>query len=121
MKKSYTESTGLTPVDWPSVIEGVRTLLLTDDPKAKASVRSAREASSFWVTCACGAQCDSLPRDPFGVPRDPELFQLGGHFAARWLDLYRTVFYITGLDQFDLLDDLKDTLDKIEARSTAIL
>ena len=118
--KSYTEATGSQIVDWPAVILEVKTLLLTDDPKAKASVRSATEASSFWVTCACGAQCDSLPRNPFGVPIDPELFQLGGHFSARWPDLYRTVFYITGLDQFDLLDDLKDTLDKIEARSTAI-
>lgn len=41
----------------------------------------AMDKSSAWVTCACGEQCISIPRDARGAPRDQRLRKLGSDFA----------------------------------------
>lgn len=44
-------------------------------------LNKAVNASASWVTCACGNQCDIIPRDDDGSPLDDELYHLGCNFA----------------------------------------
>lgn len=60
-----------------------------------------------WVTCACGNQCDAIPRDSTGKPIDRTLMELGYRFYQEvgWEHWALALF----------------TLDLIEERSKRIL
>ena len=42
----------------------------------------ARSLSGDWITCACGNQCDVIPRYESGCPIDEELYHLGLRFHS---------------------------------------
>lgn len=66
-----------------------------------------KDLADDWVTCGVGNQCDIIPRDVNGAPRDFKLMRLG-------LDFNNTV---------DMEDWSKanDILNKIEARSMELI
>ena len=68
--------------------------------------KQARLKSDEWVTCACGNQCATIPRI-LGVPVDATLLNLGIDFN-RCIDKRNIKL-------------AKETLFKIEARSSEIL
>jgi hypothetical protein len=67
----------------------------------------AKNKSSKWVTCACGNQCASIPRDLYGEPKDQLLRGYGNDFG--YAILTRNVPHA------------KILLNKIEKRSQQIL
>ena len=48
--------------------------------------RDAVELANDWVTCACGNQCATIPRNKSGRPNDEKLMRLGAKF---WEDISR--------------------------------
>lgn len=38
---------------------------------------NAESLAENWVTCACGNQCDVIPRDEYGMPLDYDLIHIG--------------------------------------------
>lgn len=71
--KTYTESKGYKPFNWNE--------FLNKENISEEEWIEAEELAENWVTCACGNQCDVIPRDYFGEPKDWELFELGHNFA----------------------------------------
>jgi hypothetical protein len=69
---TYAESVGKEPIDWH---ERLKSLSLIDS----VTLEKWKAESCSWVTCACGNQCDVIPRND-GVPDDPELMVLGAKF-----------------------------------------
>lgn len=70
---------GITPVNWIDA--------LTKEQWSWEELKNMERAAGNWVTCACGNQCDIIPRknwksadDDFGQPDDPELYRLGMQF-----------------------------------------
>ena len=69
--QTYAEARGVEPFDWWHAL---------NNPEQYDPHELDNRADS-WVTCACGNQCDLLPRSKFGEPDDPELHSLGIAFA----------------------------------------
>ena len=65
----YIEHEKKQPIDWYAE--------LTAD---KIDWEKLGDLSGDWVTCACGNQCDIIPRDWIGEPIDDELSSLGYKF-----------------------------------------
>lgn len=98
---TYAESQNKPPFDWNAELqkkidgeEGI------DNAKLWKLARN-------WPTCACGRQCEAIPRNGTGMPIDPDLRHLGYKFEDfifrhNWLAA-------------------QATLAKIEARSAEIL
>lgn len=96
---TYAESVGRAPFDWGA-------FLAADNYTAGEWIEATGRASC-WPTCACGNQCDALPRDEYGRPTDFELAKLGGVFCAN----------IAAHD----LPAARATFARIEARSAELL
>lgn len=71
--KTYSESKGEEPFNWNE--------FLNKENITEEEWDNAESLADSWVTCACGNQCDVIPRDYFGEPKDWELFKLGNNFA----------------------------------------
>jgi hypothetical protein len=67
---TYSQKQGKTPFDWRA--------FLNQSEISDASAKWAESQAKEWVTCACGNQCDIIPRTGSGAPRDAILNQLGG-------------------------------------------
>jgi hypothetical protein len=65
------------------------------------------DMAGTWVTCACGNQCEAIPRRSDGEPWDEDLRDLGLLFYYQIRDLE--------------WEEAKETLRKIEIRSAEIL
>ena len=98
--KTYAETQGKKKFDWNAFLE---------NPPERRSLRHRRatDLSGQWVTCACGNQCDIIPRSASGTPFDNELESLGFSFHALIDD-----------GQWDLA---KNTLNLIEKRSSELI
>ena len=59
--KSYCEASGRTPFNWGRFLRRKRYTV--------AELEKARRLSGEWVTCACGNQCDVIPRNTIGEER----------------------------------------------------
>lgn len=70
--KTYSEREGEEPFNWNE--------FLNKKNISKEEWDNAESLADSWVTCACGNQCDVIPRDCFGGPKDRELFRLGYNF-----------------------------------------
>lgn len=97
---TYAEAQGAKPFDWWAAL---------NDPPEAGSIEHGDlcDLSEEWVTCACGNQCDIIPRDNVGAPYDYRLDILGRNFhgcvkVANW-------------------QSAKATLSKIEARSAELI
>lgn len=91
--KTYSETAGKPAFDWHDALKNPR----------KYSHAMLSELAGNWVTCACGNQCDVIPRFGAGAPMDRELYDLGSEFSCE-------------VDS-KLWEDAEETLTKIERRS----
>lgn len=69
--KTYSEKQGNKPFNWREALM---------DPGAD-SFKLSKLAKS-WITCACGNQCNIIPRDKHGIPEDRLLADLGSIFTS---------------------------------------
>lgn len=60
-----------------------------------------------WTTCACGQQCNIIPRNTGGCPIDSELYHLGCMFMS-----------CIDLDEWEKAQEI---LQKIEQRSAKLI
>jgi len=65
--KTYSESRGRKPFNWYKELT-----------KINPNWPELEEKAMDWVTCACGNQCDIIPREHYGMPQDYILVALGG-------------------------------------------
>jgi hypothetical protein len=97
--KTYAESKRRKPFDWNKFLSKKN---ISDRQWDKAE-----QLAANWVTCACGGQCDVIPRYPRGAPIDNRLCNLGFDFYC----------YISSND----IDGAKETLMAIEKRSEYLI
>jgi len=99
-KQTYAESCGCAPFDWNAALA---------NPPEKYSEEHTRliDLSADWVTCACGNQCDIIPRYKSGAPMDEYLRYLGDEFDVK----------VRLADWCEAID----TLENIEERSGEII
>lgn len=71
--KTYAEAEGKEPFDWNAFLS--KTSVTWEE------LLSARERARSWITCACGNQCDIIPRNTHGVPEDSILHTHGAEFS----------------------------------------
>lgn len=105
---TYAESQNKAPFDW--------TEFLNRDYYTKEELLQALKLSESWVTCACGNQCNVIPRDQ-GIPKDPRLQALGYAFSERLNEMFQADSQGLGFRS----DEALETLRKIEIRSAEII
>jgi len=98
--KTYAELRGKKFFDWNKFLDNPPKYLSTEH-------HIACNLAVDWVTCACGNQCDIIPRDGIGLPDDRELQRLGISFHDS----------IKGADFIKA----KETLANIEKRSSELI
>lgn len=85
-------------------------------------LEKAYNLASNQVTCACGNQCNAIPRDNYGRPLDNLLDNLGTEFMYA---IYLMYFYSKEEDTHGLFLQAKTTaihvLAKIEERSSYLI
>ncbi len=116
-KKTYSEASGEEPFNWNiALAKHCREINLEDSNKLK-------ELASSWVTCACGNQCDVIPRyGDTGRPKDERLSILGERFHHRAIyPMCREIEH----SNFETADRYRliaiDILKEIEERSLGII
>lgn len=96
--KTYSETCHIAPFDWNAALQ---------DPSVFTD-GFLKEKAESWVTCACGNQCDAIPRhENSGQPIDHRLAVLGRAFA--------------GDVEYHDWQNARKTLRKIEERSKELL
>lgn len=113
--KTYAESRNVPTFDWNDFLRRAKANQITQTESEDASV-----VAGSWVSCACGNQCDAIPRykesdlveageefTQIGEPKDAELSRLGMIFHR----LIEAVAW----------DSASQTLEKIEIRAKEIL
>lgn len=101
---TYSQSQGKEIFDWNKFLE-------KDNYEFDEIIEAWRKATS-WVTCACGNQCDIIPRNKNGAPDDEILFNLGLRFENQiWLMKNSKIFK----------DNAIRTLKMIEKRSQFLI
>ncbi len=73
---SYAVFNDMPPFDWLAFLERAIAKTASDE-----EIRNAVALGRSWVTCACGNQCASLPRDSIGAPIDEALHRDGANFT----------------------------------------
>lgn len=113
---TYAESKNMKTINWNGVLNA-----LSKDNLNSKQIKYFAEKSADWVTCACGNQCDVIPRTDDGEPYDDELDDLGVEFCMLW----QRVGLFTYAKQTDKIKrtvkELMITLDLIEQRSIFLL
>lgn len=115
---TYAEKEGKAPFDWNAFLAKP-----IDEYKA-SELYEAKNLAGDWVTCACGNQCDIIPRhsgkDGYtsGVPIDKELQSLGQEFYEKISAIYYATYNLTAkVIQVQAVV----TLHKIEKRSSELI
>ena len=98
--QTYAETKGVKPFDWKIELEKCI------ETKLESTYNLTIEANR-WITCACGNQCDIIPREKNGAPKDEFL-------ASEGVDFYNYV-------SLGLWGKALETLDKIEQRSNELI
>ncbi|WP_216726153.1 hypothetical protein [Hymenobacter siberiensis] len=99
-KVSYLQAKGITPYDWNA--------FLTAEHRTEEQWNIAKTLSRDWVSCACGSQCNVLPRRHYnGEPKDEMLSELGLNF-------------MDSIDDGDIIA-ARQTLADIEERTAFLL
>lgn len=73
--RTYAETQGKPPFNWKAFLSNPPALWSTEHG-------AAARLSESWVTCACGNQCDIIPRNDGNAPEDAELYALGMQFTG---------------------------------------
>jgi hypothetical protein len=98
----YSETKGKPFIDWHERVNREPESITEEEWEQWA------EDAGTWVTCACGNQCDVIPRDKdSGMPLDKRLFNLGVDF-----------FTVMGYQD---LDTARSILAQIEQRSAQLI
>ena len=100
--KTYAESKNKLPFNWNLFLKNARKGRTTEIEE-----ENALSLAGTWVTCACGNQCDAIPRTMTGMPLDSTLIRLGADFTCYIQD--KEWEYAT------------EILSNIEARSSELL
>lgn len=115
---TYCEKKGHDYIDWNARLARAHE---ASAEELKRWVEDARD----WVTCACGNQCEAIPRTRKGVPLDGALYSLGSMFAAMMRLLYELPADRTsefGKKRLHThIEDATEILRSIELRSAQIL
>ncbi len=76
---TYCEKNTKTVIDWSNFLETA-----VNDPDSISTDEHNRYLlySESWITCACGNQCNVIPRNWTGMPEDEMLTHLGIQFHA---------------------------------------
>jgi len=94
--KTYTETHGNIPFNWYEALNS-----------ETIDWVNLQRKSRNWVTCACGNQCDIIPRDKLGIPLD-------------WFLSYAGISFNMAILYFDKEFALQN-LDIIEKRSLILI
>lgn len=100
--KTYCQTKSRSKIDWNKTLDD-----LIAGKNTTRRISDIKELSNKWVTCACGNQCDVLPRWDDGSPKDTELEDLGMEFCDNIFD--------------ENWKAARTTLNKIEKRSTLLI
>lgn len=73
--KTYAEASHEKPFDWNKALDDA----IADMPDDYTFCELTNRAS-LWTTCACGNQCELIPRNSEGAPKDDRLRYLGIQF-----------------------------------------
>lgn len=129
--RSFAESQGKTPLNWYK--------FLLKGPFSAVSLKEADKLADSWITCACGNQCEIIPRmdSILYMPEDKLLANLGIVFSRNIEELGKVFrdleFYEEDEDYycFRTMDarinftisqlHALHTLDQIEIRSKEII
>lgn len=90
---TYAESQGKKPFDWNAFLAV---------PRTAGEWSAALFFAKDWVTCACGNQCDAIPRDrTLGYPIDHKLRDYGSCFtsAIRERDRQRAIYLLVQIEK----------------------
>ena len=122
MMKKYVESKNQSPVDWNA--------FLNKETYSLIEVSNAHYLAGSWVTCACGNQCEIIPRSISGRPIDDKLAELGCDFCMQLFSMYQKIkrkyklILVTESSCIEFKQEIKEmkkTLTKIEKRSAKLI
>lgn len=99
---SYAKSKGKIPFDWNNFLIRAKNNIITVE-----EFQQARILAHDWVTCGCGNQCDIIPRNQIGAPKDKVLWLYGVQFSNNIKD-----------EQWETATKV---LEKIESRSAYLI
>lgn len=109
--KTYAESRGEKPFDWNA--------FLKNESYTVDECKEADGLARHWVTCACGNQCDVIPRGITGAPKDFWLRHFGDAFCA---NIRRLLFAVKeGVHFRNEQQAAMATLQEIEKRAAKII
>lgn len=74
---TFAETSGKKTFDWNNFLDRAIAGDITHDEWFNAT-----KLSENWITCACGNQCDIIPRNSSGEPNDSILFVYGVQFNS---------------------------------------
>ena len=100
--KTYCESKKEKAIDWNSIVEK-----LINNDFTENELTEWKSLSKDWVTCACGNQCEIIPRGENGHPLDIFLWKYGNDF---FYDIHNARY-----------NNAKDLLFHIEQRSSFLI
>ena len=100
--RSHAESQGKTPFDWYKFLQKA-----FEDNITEGEFLTAVKLASSYTTCACGNQCQTIPRAQNGSPMDNHLESLG-------IDFYTFILN-------KMYNRALSTLNEIEKRSAFLI
>lgn len=123
---TYAESHGKAAFDWVGFLGQKE----PTQPLCYEAQREAQREAHNWVTCACGAQCRSIPRLSHGAPVDTILAEHGNTFAMQIGEIERAASRMKSYPDGILRGDVdlrkaqslaRTTLARIEERAAEII
>lgn len=113
--RTYTETKNKKSFNWHGA--------LSVDPRyiTWLVLHTMEHKASNWVTCACGSQCEIIPRASDGSPLDPTLRNLGVEFTEAICKIIQHVSKSEWKGANENRLKATDILKEIEERSAAII
>lgn len=113
--KTYSETKNKKPIHWNLILQPNRKRKLT-----RKQLLIMEKKSAGWITCACGNQCDIIPRSSFGGrPFDEPLYRLGVRFHSLIAEMHYNFGDDEAVEVYRV--GAVDTLKKIEKRSALLI
>lgn len=115
----YVESQGKQVVDWNAI--------LRQESYTLEEATQMCDLSGNWVTCACGHQCDIIPRRDSGSPEDDYLEHKGTQFYEKICEIHELVKYqdkendVDSEEIKDCQQEARDILQQIESYSAYLI
>lgn len=113
--KTYAETQGEEVFDWNAALQ-IPYSEMTDEKISKME-----DLSNDWVTCACGNQCEIIPRKDKGEPKDEYLVELGCAFYLQISNMRDNFNFGNKLRFESNRAEAIEILHKIELRSAELI